>query len=632
MRIPPFWSRRPPTDHDAQLLEQINRTSRSLENRTDSELVHQAQQLKALSQKTGEELDRFTVRLFALTRESVRRVLGLIYYPEQLLAGLAMIRGEIIEMQTGEGKTITAVLPACWFSAVGRGTHVMTVNQYLAERDFQLLSPVYARLGFSAGLNLPGLEPETKRDAYAADITYGPGYEFGFDYLRDQTALHSLKQNRLGSRFSSILSGSGLTHPQKVQRPPAVAIIDEADSVMIDEATVPLVLSSRGGQLADNPNVYHAARQAALSLQVDRDYMVNEHTSELLITDVGFVRLTTDSSSIPSDRLDRPWLQYIEQALRAERFYHRDVHYVVFDNRVQIVDPHTSRIFADRSWRNGLHQAIEAKEGKPITQESQPLARIMRQKYFQQYDLLCGMSGTVQGCHQELQEIYGTRYSIVPPHFPNQRVDYTPRLFVNRNSKEQALVRSIVELQATQRPVLVGTSNIDTSLRLSQLLQDQQMEHHLLNGLQDAAEATVIAAAGRVGSITIATNLAGRGTDIQLDPEAARQGGLHVIATEFQSSARIDRQLIGRAARKGNPGSSQIFTALDDPLFLQSRPVWLKALKRQADINGEFHATKQILDKITKIQHQAEQTSRQRRKQLVQHDDWLSNAACRSSN
>lgn len=632
MRIHQLWSRRPQATHDRQLLPQIQTLACALRNVDDADLASQFQQLNMVSQQTGDEPDGFTVRSFALTAESVRRVLGLNYFPEQFLAGLAMIRGKIVEMQTGEGKTITAVLPACWFAAADREVHVMTVNQYLAERDFQMLAPVYDRLGLSVGLNLPGCSTTTKQSAYQASVTYGPGYEFGFDYLRDQITLQSQKRTRLGCRFSSTLNGNTSSLPQTVQRSQAVAIIDEADSVMIDEATVPLVLSSRGGLPADNPNVYLAARQSALSLKADQDFVVNDQTSELLITDLGFLRLSTDNSSLPSERLDRPWLQYVEQALRAERFYHRDIHYVIFDNRVQIVDPQTSRIFADRNWRNGLHQAIEAKEGKLITQESQPLAKIMRQKYFQRYDLLCGISGTVQGCHQELCDIYRTRLSVIPPHLPSQRRDLTPRLFVDQKSKERALIESIRQLQTTRRPVLAGTSNIETSQRLSTRLHAEEIEHHLLNGLQDAAEATVIASAGKPGAITIATNLAGRGTDIQLEQRASRAGGLHVIATEFQLSARSDRQLIGRAARKGEPGSSQIFAALDDPLFRLSRPAWIRALQRQADINGEIPVTKQIRDRIAKIQYKAAQTSRQRRKQLVQHDTWLNTATCRSRN
>ncbi|WP_417386424.1 preprotein translocase subunit SecA [Gimesia sp.] len=629
MKLQQLWSRRPHPDHDRQLLSQINMIARSLVNVSDADLVNQCHRLKILSQHPGDGLDGLIVRSFALAFESVRRVLGLTCYPEQLLAGLAMIRGEIVEMQTGEGKTIAAVFPACWFALTGCGVHVMTVNSYLAERDFQDLSPVYERLGLSVGLNQTGLAPEAKRDAYAADITYGPGYEFGFDYLRDQMALQSQQPSRLGNQFASTLCGSKTVEPPRtVQRSHAAAIIDEADSVMIDEATVPLVLSSRGGQPADNPDVYHAAREVALTLKADRDFVVNDRISDLLITDLGILRLSTDISHIPNERLDHPWLQYVDQALRAEYFYHRDIHYVVFDNRVQIVDPHTSRIFADRNWRNGLHQAVEAKEGKTITRESQPLARILRQKYFQKYDLLCGMSGTVQGCHQEFYEVYGTDYSVVPPHRLCQRNELPPRLFVDQKSRELALIESILELHSTQRPVLVGTSNIESSQRLSRKLHERQIEHHLLNGLQDAAEATVIASAGQRGSITIATNLAGRGTDIKLDPDTVRAGGLHVIASEFQLSARIDRQLIGRAARKGEPGSSQIFAAIDDPFFLQTRSYGIRSWKRRADVNGEIYVTKQILNRIVKLQHEAERTNRNQRKHLVQHDDWLCTATC----
>tara|TARA_R110002111_G_scaffold1162_2_gene8220 strand:- start:15639 stop:17480 length:1842 start_codon:yes stop_codon:yes gene_type:complete len=609
-------------------LKQINQIAHSLVNVSDADLTTQYHHLKLQSQHSANAQDEVTVRAFALTYESVRRVLGLTYFPEQLLAGLAMIRGEIVEMQTGEGKTITAVLPACWFALTGRGVHVMTVNDYLAERDFTTLSPVYERLGFTVALNQPGLSSETKRNAYEANITYGPGYEFGFDYLRDQVAMFSKQRPRLGSRFTRSLCGVTSAELQPIQRTHAVAIVDEADSVMIDEATVPLVLSSQGGRPADNADVYLAARCVALSLKADQDFVVNYRTGDLQFTEQGFLQLSTDTDRLPSERLDRPWLHYIEQALRAELFYQRDIHYVVQANKVQIVDPHTSRIFTDRTWRDGLHQAVEAKEENAITNESQPIAKIMRQKFFQLYDVLCGMSGTVLGCQKELCEVYGTAVTVIPPHKPCQRIDLPARLFVDHKSREQAIVKSILDLRPTRRPVLVGTSDINTSRRLSQMLNSFEIPHQVLNGLQDESEAIVIASAGEPGTITNATNMAGRGTDIKLGSEAIESGGLHVIASEFQLSSRIDQQLTGRAARNGEPGSSQIFASIDDPLFLQTSVDWSISLKRRADINGEIPITNHMLSRIAKMQLQAEFTGMQRRKQLVKHDDWLSSAAC----
>lgn len=624
-----LWTRQTQPAHDRELLARVPTLASALQQLGETELASRYQQLKQQNHNPSEQT---TIQTFALVSEAVRRALGLNYYREQLMAGLAMIRGEIVEMQTGEGKTITAVLPACWYALAERGVHVMTVNDYLAERDFEILSPVYQRLGLTAGLNQPRLSAQEKRTAYAADITYGPGYEFGFDYLRDQIVTLSQQRPRLGSQFTRTLNGQLLTPPQPVQSKHAVAIIDEADSVLIDEATVPLVLSSQAGQPADNADVYQAARQAALTLKAGQDFLVNQQASELQITDLGILRLSADRSQIPIERLDRPWMQYVEQALRAELFYHRDMHYVVIENRVQIVDPHTSRIFTDRTWRNGLHQAVEAKEGKPVTTESQPIARIMRQKYFQLYDQLCGMSGTVQGCQQELREVYGARYSHIPPHRPSCRTDLPVRLFSDQYSREQALVRTIQEMQRTQRPILAGTADIDASRRLSNMLHELGIAHQLLNGIQDAEEAAVIAAAGQPQAVTLATNLAGRGTDIQLGPGVAESGGLHVLAAGFQLTERIDRQLIGRAARKGEPGSSQILASLDDALFRQARSAWVDSLKQLADENGEIAVSRQTLGKITKTQRSIEETGRQRRKQLTQHDNWLSNATCSTWN
>ncbi|WP_417395369.1 hypothetical protein [Gimesia chilikensis] len=624
-----LWTRQTQPAHDRELLAHVPTLASSLQQLGDTELASRYHQLKQQNHNPSEQT---TIQTFALVSEAVRRTLGLNYYQEQLMAGLAMTRGEIVEMQTGEGKTITAVLPACWYVLAERGVHVMTVNDYLAERDFQTLSPVYKCLGLTAGLNQPRLSAEEKQTAYAADITYGPGYEFGFDYLRDQIMTLSQQRPRLGSQFTRTLNGQMLTPPQPVQSTHAVAIVDEADSVLIDEATVPLVLSSQGGQLADNADVYQAARQAALTLKAGQDFLVNQQASELQITDLGILRLSADRSLIPIERLDRPWMQYVEQALRAELFYHRDMHYVVIENRVQIVDPHTSRIFTDRTWRNGLHQAVEAKEGKPVTTESQPIARMMRQKYFQLYDQLCGMSGTVQGCQQELREVYRVRYSHIPPHRPSRRTDLPVRLFKDQHSREQALVRTIQEMQPTQRPILAGTADIDASRRLSNMLHELGIAHQLLNGIQDAEEAAVIAAAGQPQAVTIATNLAGRGTDIQLGPGVAASGGLHVLAAGFQLTERIDRQLIGRAARKGEPGSSQILASLDDGLFRQAKSTWVDSLKELADKTGEIPVSRQTLGKITKTQRSIEETGRQRRKQLTQHDNWLSSATCSTWN
>ena len=460
MILRPLWFRQPQPARDTQMLTQINTIADTLVNVSDAELTSQCHHLKLQSQYSGDDRDEVTVRAFALTYESVRRVLGLTYFPEQLLAGLAMIHGEIVEMQTGEGKTITAVLPACWFALTGCGVHVMTVNDYLAERDFTALSPVYERLGFTVALNQPGLSAENKRNAYEADFTYGPGYEFGFDYLRDQIAISSQKRPRLGSRFSRSLYGITSAELQPIQRAHTVAIVDEADSVMIDEATVPLVLSSQQGKPADNADVYLAARRVALSLKADQDFVINDRSAELQFMDQGVLRLSSDAARLPAERFDRPWLQYVEQALRAELFYQRDVHYVVRENKVQIVDPHTSRNFSDRTWRDGLHQAVEAKETGAITSESQPIAKIMRQKSFQLYGVLCGMSGTVLECQKELFEVYGTSVTIIPPHKPCQRIDLPTRLFVDQKSKEQAIAESIHVNCSGNEPV---SSRIRTS-------------------------------------------------------------------------------------------------------------------------------------------------------------------------
>ena len=625
MRLSRIWSRPSQPVRDEQTLERIDAIVGTLATANDGELAAKTRDLKANGRHDDSDAVDLLAWSFALTYEATRRVLGLRYFREQLLAGLALTRGEVAEMQTGEGKTITAILPACWWALACEGVHVMTVNAYLAERDYATLGPVYQTLGFSLGLTLPGSLPAAKREAYYADVTYGPGYEFGFDFLRDQTTLLSQRRPKLGEQFSQTLRGIGATAPQLIQRGHAAAIVDEADSVLIDEATVPLVLSGQGGQPADNAEVYRAARQAALSLEADRDFIADPSTAELQLTQQGLDRLSADVDRCPAGRLDRPWQRYVEQALRAELFYQRDVHYVVRENTVHIVDPHTGRIFADRTWRDGLHQLVEAKEGVPITDETRSIGKIMRQKYFQLYDSLCGMTGTAQGCQKELHEVYGTGVAVIPPHKHCRRISLPARLFANQASKERAIAQSIAELQPTRRPVLVGTSDIESSRRLSQLLTERDIAHHVLNGLQDEGEAALIARAGEPGMITIATNMAGRGTDIKLGAGVAESGGLHVVASEFQLSSRIDRQLIGRAARQGDPGSCQIFASGDDLLIRRHAPDLAEVLRRQADAGGEVAATDKLLERIAKAQRQAEQADRQQRRQMVAHDDWLDN-------
>ncbi|QDU99019.1 preprotein translocase subunit SecA [Lignipirellula cremea] len=612
----------PPARRHAEWIRQIRAASTALATLSDGELAVRMTSLRERVEH-GQAVTEPNILLpvFALVAAAAQRVLGIDLYDSQLLGGIVLAQGSIAEMQTGEGKTFAALLPAALHALTGQGVHVMTVNPYLAERDYALLAPVHQLLGLSVGMIQAESEPGEKRAAYACDITYGPGYEFGFDYLRDQVALLSQKKPRLGDEFQQRLQGRTPDKPQLMQRGRAVAIVDEADSVMLDEATTPLVLALGGNDPAPNAETYLLARQAAGRLEADRHFVLDPAASTLQLTQAGVELLATPEFASPRRGLDRPWRVYVEQALRADHLYRADVHYILREGEVQIVDQSTGRIFTDRSWRDGLQQAVQAKENLTITVESHSIARITRQRYFQLYDHLCGMTGTAQGSERELRDVYGLDVAVIPPHRPCQRRTLPLRLFTDVAAKERAIVEEIARLHALGQPVLVGAAAIEISERLAQQLAELQVPCQLLNGKQDADEAAIIAQAGALGAVTIATNMAGRGTDISLGPGAAAAGGLHVIATEPQESARIDRQLMGRAARQGDPGSCQLFTALDDSLYrIKSVNITPPGT---ADAHGEFPHATSAGSVIAHTQRQLEKTLAHVRRNLYAHDDWL---------
>lgn len=610
-----------PRHSDYAIINRVRDVAARLLKLPDTGMVQQTDALRQ-SVKTGRSAleEDLLVPAFALVVEATRRMLGLVLYDVQLLAGLSLSRGAIAEMQTGEGKTFAVLLPACVHGLSGNGVHVMTVNAYLAARDYELLAPVYRLLGFSAGLIQAEADIESKRDAYNCDITYGPGYEFGFDYLRDQLAGISRRKPGLGECFRDQLRGRSAGVPNPMQRGHRVAIVDEADSVMLDEATTPLVLAMGGGTPAEDTGAYRAAAKIAAELDVDTHFRVDQ-VGRLQLTRMGLERLAAMSDDIPRRGLARPWPVYVEQALRAEWLFREDVHYIIADRKIRIVDQYTGRIFADRSWRDGLEQAVQTKAGVTITTETKSVARITRQRFLRLYPLRCGMTGTAQGAERELRDLYGTEVVVIPPNKPCQRKILPTRVFVDQASKERALIADIVQSRRSQRPVLVGTAAIETSERLASFLGEQKINYQLLNGKQDAEEAAIVARAGQLDMVTIATNMAGRGTDIKLGPGVAELGGLHVVATEPQQSMRVDRQLVGRAARQGDPGSCQLFASADDDLFRRYSPTLSERMRRSDDASGEVRTN---FDRaITELQRQVDREHAISRRQLFDHDDWL---------
>jgi preprotein translocase subunit SecA len=565
--------------------------------------------------------DEITIPGFALVFEATRRCLGMSLYDEQLLAGLILTRRCAAEMQTGDGKTFLASLAAFVYALAGRGVHVVTANEYLAKRDYELLSPVYKMLDVSVGLNRYDISLAEKQAAYACDVTYGADQEFGFDYLRDQLRLWTQPKTALGSGFRALLQGRQLAKALTVQRELAVAIVDEIDSVLIDSATSPLLLS-QGTYGADvEIQLYLSARDAASQFIRGDDYLVDRVDRRITFTDSGKQKIFTAGESMPKNGLRRPWDIYVEQALHAQEFLHKDVDYVVQGGKVLLVDEYTGRFYPDRQWRDGLHQAVEAKERISVNPENSSMARISRQRYFQLYPHLSGMTGTAQGSEREFWNIYHLEIVAIPPHKPCRRKMLPTRYFIRSDEKYAAIVEEIADLVKTGRPVLIGTRTIKNSEYLAAKLESRGISFRLLNGKQDLSEAMIVARAGEAGAVTIATNMAGRGTDIRLHPGVADLGGLHVIGVERHESRRIDRQLSGRAARQGDPGSCRFYVAVDDPLIKKYAPGLKRLMNHLADDKCE--ATLNLTREIARVQGRVERQHYWVRHSLFLHDRWL---------
>lgn len=560
------------------------------------------------------------VQAFALMTLAIIRTQQIEFYDVQLLAGHILASGRVAEMQTGEGKTLTAGLPAYWGALTGEGVHVATTNAYLAERDCDELRPAFELLGMSVGFLPSDHEDQIKRHAYRCDITYGTGYEFGFDFLRDQMMFRNRPKLRLGSRHLSLISGQVLKEREPLQHAHAFAIIDEADSVLIDEATMPLVLSGPSAEQPD-PAIYHLARKTADDLQPDVDMIITERTRTVEFTEAGWNTIHDVLNASGVTGLRRPWSEYIQQALRARLFLKRDVDYVVNGTEVHIVDQQTGRIHSERSWRDGLHQAVEICEGVPPSDERSSEARVSRQRYYQFYKQMSGLTGTASGSEPEFKSFYELSVVNIPTHRPSQRTQLPSRFFANSNQRDLALAEDVQRRQQTGQPILVGTRTIAHSKVLSNLLMEMRVPHTVLNGVQDETEAEIIGEAGEPGAVTIATNMAGRGTDIRIHPESLAAGGLHVVAAEHHASRRVDRQLIGRSARQGQPGSCQFFVSAEDEIFQISETDLGEKIQADSQQNGE--SRKNFADDVKQLQDSLELQAHDRRKSMVQRDNWL---------
>ena len=525
------------------IADHINEIEPNYVKLSDANLVAKTDEFKRRLQK-GETLDDILPEAFAVVREASKRVLGMRHFDVQLIGGICLHRGNIAEMRTGEGKTLVATLPVYLNALTGNGVHVVTVNDYLATRDSEQMGRLYNFLGLSTGLIVANLDYNQRKEAYACDITYGTNNEFGFDYLRD-------------NMVSDV--------SQMVQRPLNYAIVDEVDSILIDEARTPLIISGPGQRSTDN---YYKLAKIVPHLVKDEDYTIDEKQKTIAPTDSGIAKVEKmlgvenlyDAENIELNHL-------LGASLRSYAMMHRDTDYVVKDGEVVIVDEFTGRLMFGRRYSDGLHQAIEAKEGLKVERESQTLASITFQNYFRMYKKLAGMTGTAKTEEKEFIDIYGLEVLPIPPNKPLARVDLPDQIFKTKAAKYRAVVRNAVERHQTGQPILIGTTSITQSEELSDMLLRAGVPHKVLNAKHHEKEAEIVANAGQMGMVTIATNMAGRGTDITLGEGVPELGGLAILGTERHESRRIDNQLRGRAGRQGDPGSSQFFLSLEDDLM-----------------------------------------------------------------
>jgi preprotein translocase subunit SecA len=529
----------------------------------DQELKQAAQDLRPVLLREGFR-DSHVAKVFALVREAASRTIGQRHFNVQLLAGRVLLRGRVAEMEAGEGKTLTATLAASTAALAGIPVHIVTVNDYLAARDAEAMGSVYRALGLTVGVVLQGITPEARRAAYGCDVTYCTNKELVFDYLKDRLVVGHVQSRahvKLARLHNTQASGELLL------RGLHFAIVDEADSVLIDEARTPLIIARRANDTAEQV-VYEEALMLATGLVAGRDFLLDRSVRTVRLTPHGESQVAEKAMLLGSFWQGRRRREaFVEQALTAVHLFHRDKHYLVQDAKVQIIDEYTGRIMPDRSWERGLHQMIEVKEQCSLGERQETLARISYQRFFRRYLRLAGMTGTAREVAGELWSVYGLGVVRIPTNRPLRRRGFKDRIYTTADAKWHAVVDTIARAREQGRPVLVGTRTVQASEHLSNLLADAKIPHRVLNARQDQEEAETVAKAAESGRVTVATNMAGRGTDICLAPGVAELGGLHVLATERHDAHRIDRQLFGRCGRQGDPGSYEAILSLEDELI-----------------------------------------------------------------
>ncbi|WJI91441.1 preprotein translocase subunit SecA [Weissella viridescens] len=571
---------------------------------SDEELQAKTPYFRDLLENQGKTLDDILPEAFAVVREAAKRVLGLFPFKVQVMGSLVLHGGNIAEMRTGEGKTLTATMAVYLNALPGKGVHVVTVNEYLSERDGEEMGELYNWLGLSVGINVSDMSPEEKREAYDADITYSTNSEIGFDFLRDNMVAR--KEDR-------------------VQRPLNFALVDEVDSILIDEARTPLIIS--GAPAQENTQLYIRTDRFVKTLEEETDYTVDLESKTVNLTDEG-IKKGEKYFNLPNLYADgnSALTHHIDQALRANYTMLNNKDYVVRDGEVVLVDAFSGRIQEGRRFSDGLHQALEAKEKVDIQEDNRAMASITYQNLFRRYSKLSGMTGTAQTEAEEFREIYNMEVTTIPTNRPIQRVDEPDLLYPNLHSKFNAVVKLVEQLHSKGQPILIGTVAVETSEYLSNLLDQRHIPHNVLNAKNHAREAEIIANAGQQGAVTIATNMAGRGTDIKLGPGVKEVGGLAVIGTERHESRRIDNQLRGRAGRQGDPGYSQFFLSLEDDLMLRFGGDRLKNMMEQMNLQDEDAVIKNrlITRSVESAQRRVEGNNYDSRKNVLQYDDVMS--------
>lgn len=613
-----FTSRRSQTAYNKSMLNRIRRAEQQHAGLDDAAIRKEAVGVRELAIEqslTTEQFEGFV----GLLAESVFRSFGFRLHDVQVQAMVQTCSSNVAEMQTGEGKTIVTASSAILNTLTSPKVHVSTTNDYLAERDREEMQPLFERMGLSCGLLPDGNDVPLAKAAYECLITYGPGYQFGFDYLRDQVYLRTNRQSRLGQKTINFIKGKEISDNLMQTDEHHTMLVDEADSVMIDEAVTPLVISgaARG---VENPAPFDLALQIARRLEVGQDFKIEPPNNKIEVFDAAQERC--HEMIFDKDfELARPWRIYISNALRAIHVLQRNKDYVVRDGEVQIVDQYTGRIFEDRTWQDGLHQAVESKEGVEIKSAPPTVARVTRQRYFQLYNRLSGLTGTAMQVAPEFRSVYQMNTVPIPTNLPCIRKCLPHRFFFDHEAKLNSAAADIKQRHTKGQPILIGTRTIAESVQIKDKLIASGLDPVVLNGLQDEEEAEIVALAGQFAAITIATNMAGRGTDIKVPAKSLDAGGLHVLAFSPNESLRIDRQLAGRAARQGNPGSVQFFVASNDEVIERYAPALGKKIAGRASSTGEskYNFEKELLA----LQKSIESIKYESRQSMMRHDTWM---------